>query len=75
MTSRWRFASVLGAAFMAGGLTVSAVAEEPHLARALSALRDANTYLTETQNNKGGHPQKAMALIAQAEAEIRAVGP
>jgi hypothetical protein len=28
-----------------------------------------------TTQNKGGHPQKAMALIAQAEAEIRAVGP
>jgi hypothetical protein len=65
----------MGLAFAAGGVAVTAVAEEPHLAQALSALSDANGYLSETTNNKGGHPQKAMALIAQAEAEIRAVAP
>ena len=62
-------------AFAAGGLAVTAVAEEPHLAGALTALSDANGYLSETTGNKGGHPQKATALIAQAEAEIRAVAP
>jgi hypothetical protein len=65
----------MGLAFAAGGVAVTAVAEEPHLAQALSALSDANGYLSETTNNKGGHPQKAIALIAQAEAEIRAVAP
>jgi hypothetical protein len=74
MAGGWRFAFTMGVAFLAGGLAVTAVAEEPHLAQALSALSDANGYLSETSNNKGGHPQKAMALIAQAEAEIRAVG-
>jgi hypothetical protein len=75
MAGAWRFALTMGLAFAAGGMAVTAVAEQPHLAQALSALSDANGYLSETTNNKGGHPQKAMALIAQAEAEIRAVAP
>jgi hypothetical protein len=75
MAGGWRFVLTMGLAFAAGGFAVTAVAEEPHLAQALSALDDAHAYLSETSDNKGGHPQKAMALIEQAEAEIRAVTP
>ena len=75
MSGRWRFGLVMVAAFTAGGLAMTAVAEEPHLAQALSALSDANDALAQTTDNKGGHPKRAMALIAQAEAEIRAVAP
>ena len=75
MGGMWRFGLTVMVGFAAGGLAVTAVAEEPHLASALSALSDADGYLSETSGNKGGHPQKAMALIAQAEAEIRAVAP
>ena len=75
MGGRWRFGLTMMVAFAAGGLAVTAVAEEPHLAGALAALDDANGYLSQTSGNKGGHPQKAMALVAQAEAEIRAVAP
>jgi hypothetical protein len=75
MAGMWRFGLMMMVAAAAGGLAVTAVAEEPHLAQALAALDDANGYLSQTSNNKGGHPQKAMALIAQAEAEIRAVSP
>jgi hypothetical protein len=75
MAGRWRFGLTMLVAFAAGSLTVTAVAEEPQLTQALSALGDANGYLSATTQNKGGHPQKAIALIAQAEAEIRAVGP
>ncbi len=75
MTGRWRFACMMGMAFMAGGLAVTAVAAAPQLVQALSALQDAHGYLAETTDNKGSHPQRAMALIEQAEAEIRAVGP
>jgi hypothetical protein len=75
MGGRWRFALTMMVAFAAGGLAVTVVAEEPQLAQALSALSDANGALSATTDNKGGHPQKAMALIAQAEAEIRAVSP
>ncbi len=75
MAGRWRFVLTMMAAFAAGGVAVTAVAEEPYLAQALSALSDARSYLSETSGNKGGHPQKAMALIAKAEAEIRAVTP
>ncbi len=75
MAGWWGFALVMMAACAAGGLAVTAAAEEPHLARALSALSDASDSLSQTSDNKGGHPQKAMALIAQAQAEIRAVAP
>jgi hypothetical protein len=75
MAGGWRFVLMLAVAFAAGGAAVTAVAEEPHLAQALSALDDAHGYLAETSDNKGGHPQKAMALIEQAEAEVRAVTP
>ena len=75
MGGRWRFALTMVVALVAGGFAVTAVAEQPQLAQALSALSDANGYLSETTDNKGGHPQKAMALIARAKAEIRAVAP
>jgi hypothetical protein len=75
MAGMWRFGLMMAVAALAGGMAVTAVAEEPHLAQALSALDDARGYLSQTSDNKGGHPQKAMALIAQAEAEIRAVSP
>ena len=75
MSGRWRYGLTIMVAFVAGGMAVTAVAEEPDLSRALAALSDANGYLSETSGNKGGHPQKAMALIAQAETEIRAVAP
>jgi hypothetical protein len=75
MAGMWRFGLMMAVAAAAGGMAVTAVAEEPHLAHALAALDDARGYLSQTSDNKGGHPQKAMALIAQAEAEIRAVAP
>ncbi len=75
MAGGWRFVLILAVAFAAGGFAVTAVAEAPHLAQALSALDDAHGYLAETSDNKGGHPRKAMALIERAEAEIRAVTP
>ncbi len=75
MAGRWRFGLTMMVAFVAGGMAATAVAEEPHLAQALTALSDASGYLSETSDNKGGHPQKAIALIAKAETEIRAVAP
>jgi hypothetical protein len=74
MTGRGRFGFWLVAAFALGGLTVTAMAEEPHLARALGALQDAHDDLSQTRENKGGNPSAAMALIEKAEAEIKAVG-
>jgi hypothetical protein len=73
MAGMWRLGLTIMVAFAAGGLAMTALAEEPHLAQALASLSDASGYLSETSGNKGGHPQKAMALIAEAEAEIRAV--
>jgi hypothetical protein len=75
MAGGWRFGLMVMVAFAAGSVAVRALADEPQLAQALSALGDARGYLSETSGNKGGHPQKAIALIAQAEAEIRSVAP
>ncbi|GAB0118456.1 hypothetical protein [Acidisoma sp. 7E03] len=74
MTDR-RFGIGVIVAFVMGGLTATAIAEEPHLATALQSLDKAQSALSQTRNNKGGHPQAALALIAKAEAEIRAVAP
>jgi hypothetical protein len=70
-----RTVAAMAAAFAIGGLAVTAVAEESHVAQALTALTAARTALTATRDNKGGHPTKAVALIAQAQAELQAVGP
>ncbi|WP_459695848.1 hypothetical protein [Acidisoma sp. C75] len=69
------FGLLLLVACAAGAGTVVAAAETPQLAQAMAALQKARGYLSETRNNKGGHPQAAIALIDRAEAEIRAVGP
>ncbi|HTH99712.1 MAG TPA: hypothetical protein VL752_02100 [Acidisoma sp.] len=74
MTGKRRFGLLMMVAFAAGGATATALAEEPHLARALSALGDARDDLSATHDNKDGHPKAAMALIDRAVAEIRAVG-
>lgn len=70
-----RFGMAVMVAFAMGGLTATAIAEEPHLATALASLGKAQNALALTRDNKGGHPKAAMALIAKAEAEIRAVTP
>lgn len=74
MTGSGRFRYWLLAAFASGAFTATALAEAPHLARALDALQAAHDDLSQTRDNKGGHPAAAMALVEKAEAEIKAVG-
>lgn len=74
MTGMPRFGLLVMAAFAAGAATVSAMAEQPSLARALSSLGTARDQLAVTHDNKDGHPAAAIALIDRAIAEIRAVG-
>ncbi|WP_158804699.1 MULTISPECIES: hypothetical protein [unclassified Acidisoma] len=69
----WRLAGAMLVAFTLGGLGVTAVAEESHVAQALEALDDAHDALAATRDNKGGHPAAAIALIASAKAELSAV--
>lgn len=73
MTGR-RFGLWVIAAFAGGAATVTAMAQEPHLASALSSLGIARDQLALTRDNKDGHPQAAIALIDKAVAEIRAAG-
>ena len=69
----WKLAMGMTAAFTFGGLAV-AVAEESHVAQALAALSTAQTALSATRDNKGGHPAHALALVQQARAELQAIG-
>jgi hypothetical protein len=61
-------ASIAVAGFV-GGL---AVAAQPHMDNALSALQTARNELQIAESNKGGHRVTAMRLIDQAIGEVRA---
>ena len=50
--------------------TGAAIASQPQMESALSALRSAQGTLQNVTLNKGGHAQKARQLVAQAIAQI-----
>jgi hypothetical protein len=62
-------AAGIAVAGFAGGL---AVAAQPHMDNALSALQTAKNELQISDANKGGHRVNAMRLIDQAMGEVRA---
>jgi len=43
--------------------------QEPHMSAALGHLHEAEAELTKASPNKGGHREKAMQLVQQAESE------
>jgi hypothetical protein len=45
---------------------------QPNMEGALGHLRQAEASLAKAESNKGGHREKAMELIKQAESEVRA---
>ena len=58
---------------LAGGFATSALAEkQPHMRNALEKLEDARKSLELATADKGGHRVKAMALVADAIAEVKA---
>ena len=61
-------AMALGVGFFAG----QAVADQPHMASALEALRTARGELVVAKENKGGHRLKALGYVDQAIAEVKA---
>jgi hypothetical protein len=60
--------AALGLAFAAG----RAVAYQPHMQNALSALQNAQSELQQATPNKGGHRERAMALVSDAIAQVEA---
>lgn len=61
-------AVALGVGFFAG----QAVADQPHMASALEALRTSRAELVAATANKGGHRLKALGYVDQAIAEVKA---
>ena len=49
-----------------------ALGAQPHMDAALALLQNARTELNQAEANKGGHREKAMALVDEAIGEVRA---
>ena len=47
-----------------------AIGDQPHMNNALSSLQAARNQLVEASPNKGGHRERAIALIDQAIDEV-----
>lgn len=45
---------------------------QPHMQAALDHLRSARSELQEANSNKGGHRERAMALVDEAIGEVQA---
>lgn len=61
--------AVIIATSMATGYAIGA---QPHMEAAITLLRNARAELGAATPNKGGHREKAIRLIDQAMAEVRA---
>ena len=70
--TRVQLISAAAAVFVGGCLVGQAVADQPHMKNALDSLRSARSELVAATPNKGGHRERALALIDQATAEVRA---
>lgn len=49
-----------------------AIGAQPHMAESIAMLQSARGELVAATPNKGGHRERAMALIDQAISEVRA---
>lgn len=63
---------VLGLALAIVFTTGVVVGAQPHMQNALGALQNASSQLQQASANKGGHRERAMELVNQAMAEVRA---
>ncbi len=72
MTTSYARTILLGAA-IAGSLGIGyAIGAQPHMGETLGFLQQARSELAGATPNKGGHRERALALIDQAIAEVRA---
>jgi hypothetical protein len=49
-----------------------AIGAQPHMEQTLALLQSARTELARAEPNKGGHRERALALIDQAAEQVRA---
>lgn len=64
--------AVAVAAAVSGALIENAQAGQPHMYNALTALHNARHQLEIAEHDKGGHRDRAIGIIDQAIAEVRA---
>jgi hypothetical protein len=64
--------ALLGAAIAASMGIGYAIGAQPHMEASVGLLQNARTELAAATPNKGGHREKALGLIDQAIAEVRA---
>jgi len=63
---------LLGAAIAASMGIGYAIGAQPHMEASIGLLQTARAELARATPNKGGHREKALGLIDQAIAEVRA---
>jgi hypothetical protein len=63
---------LLGAAIAASVGVGDAIGAQPHMNESIALLQSARGELQAATPNKGGHRERAMALIDQAIGEVRA---
>jgi hypothetical protein len=72
MTTSYARTMLLGAA-IAGSVGIGyAIGAQPHMAESIALLQSARGELAAATPNKGGHRERALALIDQAIAQVRA---
>ena len=63
---------VLGGAIAASLSIGYALGAQPHMDETIAILQSAHAELARAEPNKGGHRERALALIDQAIGEVRA---
>jgi hypothetical protein len=72
MTTTFTRKLVLGA-LVASSMGIGyAIGAQPHMAETVTLLQSARAELAQATPNKGGHRERALGLIDQAIAEVRA---
>jgi hypothetical protein len=72
MTTTFARKLVLGVGIAASMGIGYAIGAQPHMTETVALLQSARAELTAATPNKGGHRERALGLIDQAIAEVRA---
>lgn len=72
MTTSFARKALLGTAIAASMGIGYAIGAQPHMAETVALLQSSRAELAAATPNKGGHRERALALIDQAIAEVRA---
>lgn len=72
MQNRFKMGALAAALFLGGLGAGRALAAQEHMVATLALLGKAEQRLLQATPDKGGHRAKALTLIQQAQAEVRA---